>query len=114
MSELRIRQTEAIEDWVKRMLDYFQDSEEPIAKYFLNLSQQIGELDNQGNCMKLRMAWFDMHADICDMIPGSSGVTEEQLDKYENIFFPEGFNSNESCQMCLKKKSECICKDVLD
>lgn len=110
MKELKISQNETIKDWVLRVYRHFNVHPCTLGQ---NLVQRIEQHMSTGfsekEAIKIRQEMIYYINDLFDSPGEIPGISYDEILAFEQNFFPEGFHSNNSCQLCLKSKADCIC-----
>lgn len=110
MKDLKIIQKESIKDWILRVHRYFSQTDSVLGE---NIVQQIEQQMSVGfsdkEAINIRLNLMNYVSDLFDAAGDVAGISFDEISSLEMIFFPDGFNSNTSCQFCLKNKEACQC-----
>lgn len=110
MKELKIASNETIKDWLLRVHAHFSIHPSSLGQNVVQrIEQQISNGVTEKGAINIRQGLIHYINDLFDSPGKIPGISYDEILVFEQIFFPEGFNSNTSCQFCLKDKQACQC-----
>lgn len=110
MKELKITAQESIKDWVLRVHRHFSQHDTTLGQNIIKkIEQQMSAGFSESEAIKIRLNLINYVSDLFDAPGEIAGISFDEISSLDFIFFPDGFNSNTSCQFCLKNKEACIC-----
>lgn len=110
MKELKIASNETIKDWLLRVHAHFSTHPSALGQNIVQrIEQQISNGFTEKEAINIRQGLIHSINDLFDSLGEIPGISYDEILAFEQNFFPEGFNSNTSCQFCLKDKQACQC-----
>ncbi len=114
MNHLKMKNSESIDEWVQRVVEYCNNHPNKMTAYLLSSYHESikNGSDQKELFIYIRKQWLETLDDIFDMpfIGNDKSIQVDSIDSWTDIMYPESFDFSKNCSICLQLKQKCQSK----